>query len=310
MSTKHFISLAIAKALKRVPPLWTFAREFNQRRHDLIMRELEPYCQRAMSVCGSITPSENPDDSMEDTIWVFWWQGEASAPPIVRACIGSIRANAGDREVVVITKDNVKRYASFPNTIYEKVQDGSVTLTHFSDLLRFNLLSRHGGLWMDATLFLCAPLELGDLTEGVFTCSGYSDPTLFNVSDGRWTGFFIGGPSHNDLFRFMDYFFAAYWADSNQMLDYFLIDYGLCYAWSSNIGGFREAALSSAGLQPHLFDLQPLVSEQFDETKWEKLAMNTSVFKLSYKKAVSIERGSFADALLFPFLAGSTRSTR
>ena len=31
------------------------------------------------------------------------------------------------------------------------------------------------------------------MTGPFFTCSGYPDPTFFNVSDGRWTGFFIGG---------------------------------------------------------------------------------------------------------------------
>ena len=59
-------------------------------------------------------------------VWVMWWQGEDSAPELVRMCINSIRKNANGAEVVVITKDNFREYADIPEYIIEKHKRGII----------------------------------------------------------------------------------------------------------------------------------------------------------------------------------------
>ena len=68
--------------------------------------------------------SVNDDEIAEDTqicaseknrIWQCWWQGEESAPPIVRKCFESVRRYAENCEIVIITKTNYSEYISIPD---------------------------------------------------------------------------------------------------------------------------------------------------------------------------------------------------
>lgn len=52
-------------------------------------------------------------------IWTLWWQGVDKMPPIVKATYESIK-NASDKEVVLITKDNVYEYIEIPEYIKKK----------------------------------------------------------------------------------------------------------------------------------------------------------------------------------------------
>ena len=208
------VSLLFAKMLKRVPGANRFACKYNMHRHEKLMQRIEANALQAFelsSVAGENSVNNGP-------IWVFWWQGIDNAPSRVKACISSIRRNSNGRQVIVITQSNVHEYTSLPDYIFSKLADGNITLTHFSDILRFNLLHLHGGMRMDATLYVAKPLTSIRYSGSFFTCSGYSDPTFFNVSDGKWTGFFIGGSKNESLFAFMNQFFLDYWKNNDSLL--------------------------------------------------------------------------------------------
>lgn len=273
--------LITAKVLKRVPGLKRAARQYNNWRHSVIERKLTPLFEKAERECTRVSANNQEINTQPETIWLFWWQGLDNAPDLVRYCVNTINTHAGHRRVIVIDKNNIHEYATLPRQIFDLVDSGAITLTHLSDLLRFNLLHNYGGLWMDSTL-LCTNSLDAIHTETLFTCSGFYDSTWFNVSRGRWTGFFIGGPADNPLFRFMDSFFAIYWKTNVELIDYFLIDYALNYAWKRNIGGFHEACIRNEGNQPHLFDLH--LNQSLNSCQWRNLIASTIVFKLSYKK--------------------------
>ncbi|KAB7788131.1 capsular polysaccharide synthesis protein [Bifidobacterium cebidarum] len=287
---KYDSLLSIAKVLKRVPGLKSTTRQYNRWRHSMIENKLSPFLKQAESACFNTTRPV-PYSSIKDPgiIWIFWWQGIDTAPEIVRYCINSIKTHAGHRRVILIDKDNIRQYTTLSEHVFDLVNSGAITLTHLSDLLRFNLLYNYGGLWMDATLLTTESLDSVD-TSTLFTCSGFNDPTLFNVSEGRWTGFFIGGPAGQPLFLFMDNFFSNYWQNNSEMPDYFLIDYALDYAWSSNIGNFRNTCLRYKDIQPRMFDLQQSLSNtSFLSMHWEEITDKTYIFKLSYKKTTSTQ---------------------
>ena len=98
--------------------------------------------------------SDLSKESSSNNIWVFWWQGYDAAPLLVKKCIDSIIKNTGNHPVILITKENWKNYTDIPDYIIEKVEKGIVSLTHFSDILRMALISKNGGLWLDATIFV------------------------------------------------------------------------------------------------------------------------------------------------------------
>lgn len=91
--------------------------------------------------------------NISDKVWVFWYQGLENAPDLIKKCVESTRKAFKDKEVVVLTKDNYKDYVQFPEYINKKFEKGIISYTHFSDLLRIELLARYGGTWCDATLF-------------------------------------------------------------------------------------------------------------------------------------------------------------
>jgi mannosyltransferase OCH1-like enzyme len=91
--------------------------------------------------------------SHERKIWMCWMQGLENAPELVRQCYKQIKKNITDREIVLITEENIDEYVSFPSYIQEKYKKGIISHTHFSDLLRIELLCKYGGTWIDSTVF-------------------------------------------------------------------------------------------------------------------------------------------------------------
>jgi hypothetical protein len=294
------VSLTIAKILKRTPILSPLARRFNAARHRAISEKIFALCSQAEN---ATTATKQPVASNGGPIWLLWWQGEEQAPDIVRACIASIHQHKGNRRVIVLTRNNIREFVQLPDYIYSKLDAGNITLTHFSDIVRFNLLRHYGGLWMDATLFVSKPLDTSRYFGQFFTCCGYLDPSYFSVTKGQWTGFFIGGSSEEPLFTFMDNFFQSYWRENDDLIDYFLIDYALEYARAHRIGSLANWINEERGEDnPRLFDLARYIARPFDQQVWDELNRYTGVYKLSWKKLRHYPKHSFGDVLLSPYL--------
>lgn len=125
-------------------------------------------------------------------VWVFWWQGiNSETPEIVQNCIESIKNNFKSHEVVIITKENFSSYVSIPNYILEKMNNKIISITHFSDILRANLLSEYGGVWLDATCFLTGSIE-DEIESKLFYTNNlpYEDWLKVFVGKGKWSAFF------------------------------------------------------------------------------------------------------------------------
>lgn len=273
------IEFTISKVLKRLP-FKKIEYKYNAHRHNRVKKELAPFFEEAYN---SFT--RYSEQKVNNTVWIFWWQGEDSMPPIVLKCYKSILTNASNKKVILITKENIKSFTDIPDYIFDKLENGNITFTHFSDILRANLLKNNGGLWMDATLYVTRSLDNIDLSK-LYYCSGYPSES-FNISYGRWTGFFMGGPSGMDLMSFMDQVYRIYWKTESKIPDYFFIDYALDYAWNKNISNFRSLEKEYATNEPHLFDLQEILNNRFSQQTMNLLTADTNVFKLSYKKKIN-----------------------
>lgn len=79
-------------------------------------------------------------------------------PQIVKLCIDSIRRNAGNHPVHLLDKSNYKEFITLPDGLEERMVNGN-KLAHLSDVIRFGLLSRYGGIWLDATIYVSKPIE-------------------------------------------------------------------------------------------------------------------------------------------------------
>lgn len=231
---------------------------------------IKQYQQEAIPTCANNGP-----------IWFFWWQGEATMPPIVKKCYELAKTHAPQRHpIVLLTENNYADYANIPQFIVEKVKTKVITLTHFSDILRVTLLCEHGGLWMDATLYTA-----GNITEQVFQKAFFSVRTPNDgqwVSRCLWTGFFMGGTKGHPLFRFMNQLFIDYWAQHNELLDYFLIDLGIVMAYD-HIPQIRQSVDEGVWMTDKLFVPQDNISQPMDVRRYETIIKEWPFFKMTYR---------------------------
>ena len=87
-------------------------------------------------------------------IWCCWWQGEAQMPELVKMCHARLKQviPASKAELHLITLDNYRDYVQLPEHIIKKFENKIITMTTMSDVLRFALLEKYGGYWLDATV--------------------------------------------------------------------------------------------------------------------------------------------------------------
>lgn len=160
-------------------------------------------------------------------VWSCWWQGEADAPDIVKACWQSQRNNLSeDVRHVVITKDNYFDYITIPGYILEKFEDGNNLTAHLSDFIRVSLLYKYGGVWLDATVLLLEelPEECWELPLYSWRSEKIDNLTLF-ASESKWTTWFLAAQKGSVLYQFIMEAFLYYFSIYEKIDYYFTLDF-------------------------------------------------------------------------------------
>ncbi len=98
----------------------------------------------------------------DKVIWQYWGQGvedRSALPEVVQYCFESVDKYKGEYQVIRLSDETIAEYLDLPDFIYDKLANNpEFTRTFFSDFLRLALLSTYGGVWLDATILLTAPL--------------------------------------------------------------------------------------------------------------------------------------------------------
>lgn len=106
------------------------------------------------------------DLGTDKVVWQYWGQGLEKVPSVVQDCFESVDQFAGDYCVIRLTDKNLADYLDLPTFVQEKRDRFSSA--HFSDLLRLMLLHVYGGVWLDATIRLSAPLPVAYISCDFF----------------------------------------------------------------------------------------------------------------------------------------------
>lgn len=196
----------------------------NQLYNDLYYAWIRNVIMKNIDV-NPVNYTESLEGKKQDSwkIWVMWWQGESAAPNIVKANIMRLRQIFGKENVVLITEFNYQRYVNLTPEIQNKFSHGVISLTHLSDIIRFNLLNSHGGLWVDAKVAVSENYKL-PRNKGFLTLVPVGDGYASFIGHGMWTGWFIGGNKGGALFQYMVDFFNEYWEKNDVLFDYYLVD--------------------------------------------------------------------------------------
>jgi hypothetical protein len=89
-------------------------------------------------------------------IWILWAQGREKMPPVPRACLESWIGRNPGWEVELLSAQTMRR---FVHPLLYTPEARSQRPYRLSELARLDLLSRHGGVWADATCFCVRPLD-------------------------------------------------------------------------------------------------------------------------------------------------------
>lgn len=218
-------------------------------------------------------------------IWIFWWQGIDNAPIVVKAALESIVKHSRKHPVLIITKENVEKYADIPEHIYRKKNEGKITITHFSDILRAQLLYQHGGIWMDSTLF-----ATGDFNENMYSKAFYSiqhgQRAEYHVCKGKWSGFFLACGKGNPIFNYLSKAFYLYWEKENCLICYLLIDCFLALGYE-NIDTMRKLIDDIGVNNTGVFEMASQYNEIYSIGRWKEICSSAYLHKLSYKLKIS-----------------------
>jgi len=232
-----------------------------------------------------------PDVRMEmrDKIWVCWWQGEEQAPALVKACLSSIRNNAAQHQVILITEENYRQYVELPEWIEKKYQAGIISRTNYSDLLRLSLLARYGGMWLDSTFF-CRGGILDQFLQQPLWSIKRPDYQHASVACGYFAGYSLSCTYENRwIFATIRDFFMQYWKENDMLVDYLLIDYMIVLAQRKD----NRIAQKFAVIHPNNSQCDELVkvmNKPYDENRWKEMKKDTLLFKLSWKYDYVLEK--------------------
>ncbi|MDR1453330.1 MAG: capsular polysaccharide synthesis protein [Candidatus Margulisbacteria bacterium] len=212
-------------------------------------------------------------------VWFCWWQGEKNMPEIVRACWRALRQNANGHPARLITKDNFQKFVKIPPFILAKVRQGQISLTHFSDILRMSLLHAQGGLWLDATVLLTAPLPpLAGLE--LFTIRRRRKD--LHVGRGQWTTYCFYMNKGNLLADFMKTLLTAYWQREAAAIDYFLFDYGIAAA-RDNIPVVKRMLDAVPYSNENIYALKHKLGEKYVAQTFAEICRANYLHKLTWK---------------------------
>lgn len=252
---------------------------------DYVDKELTPVIEKYNSL-GNEEQTLKAETSGKLPIWCCWWQGEDSMPELVKMCNTRLKQviPADKAELHIITFDNYKDYVTIPPHIIDKFEKGIVTMTTMSDVLRFCLLEKYGGYWLDATVFFS-----GDIPEEYFTKSFYCQK-MTNRTDWapreackcNWCGFSMKGEKENVVFRYMIDAFSHWWKKYDTIIDYVLIDYMLMTGYR-HIPAITEVIDSVPNNNEDIFEMYVELNKPYTKELFEKLTKRNVMHKLTYK---------------------------
>lgn len=224
-------------------------------------------------------------------IWVMWWQGENKMPEVVKICYASILKNAGSHPVNLITNCNYEKYLDgmpYLENLITRVNNNSLSVTHFSDICRCWLIYTYGGFWVDATILLTDNID-NVVTNKIFVSCiiknrerhpGYLDCSAF----------FFYCSKHNPMYKFVYEVLTKHVLNHNEFICYFMINYCILIAYEQF--DYARYTISQSPIFPnyaHYF-VRVLanrnhLNDAFNEKRFLSITKKIPFLKLSYKFA-------------------------
>jgi hypothetical protein len=246
-------------------------------------QKLEKKYKKCLLLFDEDWKAQDGDHSLKhissNKVWICWFQGMEQAPALVKRCYQSVKENMPDREIVLITSENMMDYVQFPDYIQNKIERGIIKGAHLSDLLRLELLTRYGGTWIDATVYCTG----SDIPKYMLDSKLFVFQNLKPGRDGHCTvisNWFITAYSNNKILLAVQNLLYSYWNRNDELIDYFIfhvffqIVIEKYYEEWSDVVPFSNST-------PHILLLR--LFEKYDKDVWDAVKEQCCFQKLTYK---------------------------
>lgn len=213
----------------------------------------------------------------KDCVWICWLQGMDNAPELVKQCYQSVQYWLNNKEIIVITAENFEDYVEFPDYIIEKWKKGIISNTHFSDLLRVELLICHGGVWIDATTYMTGKLpDYVEKNDFFVFRNGWMDMEMINI--GSW--FIYSKYTNNKLLVETRRLLYDYWSKMNYLKNYFLFHMFFRMVTEAYSEEWRKVPMFNQ-INQHL--LMNELNNIYSQERCKEIFKLSSIHKLTYK---------------------------
>lgn len=212
-------------------------------------------------------------------VWVCWLQGMENAPEIVKRCVASIKQHMPNYEVRVLTAENIFDYVTLPEHIVRKYKKGTITFTHFSDILRTALLVQNGGIWLDATVLLTDTLPK-QMTDAPLFFLQKSKLLIVPHMGSSWM--LVAQKGNAVLQRLLE-LLSDYWEKENKLRDYYLFHLFFYLVLTRNEQGVQAQTHIPYIPNVDAHTMQYTLFEDYDERVWKQTVSRSSLHKLTWK---------------------------
>lgn len=275
--------------------------KYLSRKDNYILSFVEEKCRDVINKYSDMPACIHYKSNSDGNIWVFWWQGEETAPDIVKLCINSIRKNSNGHDVVLLSQNNYLDYVDIPQLIIDKHEKGIIKHAFFADIVRCSLLSKFGGAWIDATVYLSQPIPQYIFERDFFTAKSINEQALY-FSKSRWVGYFLVGSKNFQLFSFVKEMLAAYLEQVSSPIDYLLMDYvfDIACRYIPQVKAEIDAVKDNNLIRGRLMNE---INLKYNESLFEELCTGeTFISKLSYRYGNPVPFDSFGELTNYGYL--------
>jgi len=221
-------------------------------------------------------------------IWQYWEQGMENAPSIVKACVDSVEKYKNGHEHIILDRNSIKSYTDIPEYIWDLNQKGVIKSAHMSDIIRTNLLTKHGGVWIDATVLLTDDLAEYITDADLFV---FQNDLRIDLDGLNMASYFIASKPHNKILERTQWLLNKYWKENRFLNNYFMF----LHAFTLVSQASKEMKDEFSKIPYFSFlsvqRFQKELLNKYDEKRWEQIKKVSSVHKLSYKTHVLCKKG-------------------
>lgn len=204
----------VAKVTFKGRPLKECYPAIRRKIDPLLEKQYEPLLNELIEKYKDIIISDEPCK----IVWFCWMQGLENAPELVKACFKSQQKYIRNKEFIVISNENYRQYIEFPQYIEDKVRKGIIPYSHFTDLIRLQLLIKYGGTWIDSTV-LCTS---GDYPDRVLDCDLFLFQYRNNKQFAGISNWFITSRKSNKILMILRDMLYQYWKDYDCLMEYYV----------------------------------------------------------------------------------------